>query len=96
MLALLAGVAAADTVTAMVWLRPAVLHYGLIPLAGVLAYLAIVPLLKLVSEASKRNRSRAPVHDGHFSYGLGSASPPCLSLAGCSILHALLGEHRRD
>lgn len=41
MTTLLVIVAAADTVTVMVWLRPAVLHYGLIPLAGVLAYLAI-------------------------------------------------------
>ena len=41
MTTLLVIVAATDTVIVMAWLRPAVLRYGLIPLAGVLAYLAI-------------------------------------------------------
>ena len=41
MTALLAVVISADAAIAILWLRPAVLHDGLIPLAGVLAYLAI-------------------------------------------------------
>jgi hypothetical protein len=40
MAALLAAVLGADAVIAIRWLRPAVLHLGLIPLAGVLVYLA--------------------------------------------------------
>jgi len=41
MLALLAIVVAADAWIAMLWLRPAIFRGGLIPLAGVLVYLAI-------------------------------------------------------
>jgi hypothetical protein len=40
MAAILALALAADTIVAILWLRPAVLHDGLIPLAGVLIYLA--------------------------------------------------------
>jgi hypothetical protein len=41
MTALLAAVVAADACISIFWLRPAILRSGLIPLAGVLAYLAI-------------------------------------------------------
>jgi hypothetical protein len=44
MTALLAVVAAVDAVIAILWLRPDVLRDGLIPLAGVLIYLAAVHL----------------------------------------------------
>ncbi len=42
MAALLAVVAASDAAIAMLWLRPAILRDGLIPLVGVLLYLAVV------------------------------------------------------
>ena len=42
MAALLAVVAVSDAAIAMLWLRPAVLRDGLIPLAGVLLYLAVI------------------------------------------------------
>jgi hypothetical protein len=46
MAALLVAVASGDTAIAILWLRPAILFDGLIPLAGVLVYLAIVHLAR--------------------------------------------------
>jgi hypothetical protein len=79
MASLLAIVIAADVFIAMVWLRPAVLRDGLIPLAGVLVYLATFHISGLSGKIPKEIAAAVLFTAGTFLTAWSTI--PCLSLA---------------
>ena len=84
MTALLAVVVAADAVIAILWLRPAVLREGLIPLAGVLIYLAAFHICGSPSN-SEGNSRRMSIHGRNFSHGLAATFPARPGLGGLAF-----------
>ncbi|MGB6941198.1 MAG: hypothetical protein WBE37_02225 [Bryobacteraceae bacterium] len=88
MAALLAIVIAADALVAMVWLRPAVLRVGLIPLAGVLVYLATFHISGLSAKIPKEIAAAVLFTAGTFLTAWSTI--PCLSLAWPAVAFFLL------
>ena len=88
MAALLAMVIAADAFIGILWLRPAVLREGLIPLAGVLVYLATFHISGLPAKIPKEIAAAVLFTAGTFLTAWSTI--PCLSLAWPAIAFFLL------
>jgi hypothetical protein len=88
MTALLTIVIAADAIVAMVWLRPAVLRVGLIPLAGVMIYLATFHISGLSSKIPKEIAAAVLFTAGTFLTAW--STTPCPSLAWPAVAFFLL------
>jgi hypothetical protein len=85
MTALLAIVVAADALIALHWLRPAVLHDGLLPLAGVLLYLAAVHLSGKSIQGTKEIAAALLFTGGTFVAAWSSLPCPQLVLAAIAF-----------
>lgn len=88
MSALLGVVLAADAFIAIVWLRPAILHQGLIPLAGVLAYLATFHIAGSSLKIPKEIAASILFTAGTFVTAW--TTIPCPALAGPAIAFFIL------
>ncbi len=88
MAALLAIIAAADAFIAIRWLRPAIFQNGLIPLAGVLAYLATFHLSGLSAKIPKEISAAILFTAGTFLTAWSTL--PCLSLAWAAAAFFIL------
>lgn len=88
MTALLAIVVAADALIALRWLRPAVLHDGLLPLGGVLLYLAAVHLFGDTAQGLKEVAAAVLFTGGTFVAAWSSL--PCPQLAWAAIAFFVL------
>ena len=88
MTALLASVLVADALIAILWLRPAILREGLIPLAGVLVYLASVPHFRGVIKIPKEVAAAILFTAGTFLTAW--ATLPCPSLAWAALAFFML------
>jgi hypothetical protein len=88
MAALLAAVVVADAWIAILWLRPAILRGGLIPLAGVLAYLAIFHLWSHSVKIPKEISAAVLFTAGTFLTAW--TTIPCLSLAWPAVAFFVL------
>ncbi len=88
MTALLAVVLGADTLIALLWLRPAVLRDGLIPLAGVLVYLAAFHLSGRAFRIPKEVAAAVLFTAGTFLTAWSTL--PCPSLAWAALAFFML------
>ena len=88
MTALFALVSIADMLVALRWLRPAVLHDGLLPLAGVLLYLAAVHLSGKSLQGTKEIATALLFTGGTFVAAWSSL--PCPQLAWAAIAFFVL------
>jgi hypothetical protein len=88
MLILLALVTIADAMTALLWLRPPVLREGVLPLAGVLAYLAIFHASGKSVGISKEVAASALFTGGTFVAAW--AAFPCATLVWAALAFFVL------
>jgi hypothetical protein len=88
MAALLAVVLAADAAIAILWLRPAILRDGLIPLAGVLIYLATFHIAGQSVKIPKEVAAAILFTAGTFLTAW--ATLPCLGLAWAALAFFIL------
>jgi hypothetical protein len=86
--ALLATVLAADSLIAILWLRPAILREGLVPLAGVVAYLATFHIAGQPIKIPKEIAAAILFTAGTFLTAW--AAIPCPSLAWAALAFFML------